>query len=1133
MAGSSRKRSFGTAIAPPLPEPSKKRSLDAATTLPVRDPSIDDYTIGWICALQEEFEVACRMLDEEFDGPETNEVNDNNTYVFGRINRHSIVIGCLPEGRYGTNSAASVARNMVRSFPNLRFALMVGIGGGAPMPERDIRLGDVVISVPQGVHGGVVQYDLGKRLPGDRFQRTGQLNAPPELLLAVLPEIRRRHNDPRKPDRIAEHLKLMDDMPDYRCPAQDKLFRTNYEHKGGETCTYCEDSGLEKRLPRSIGRAVTFHYGTIASANSVMKNAVDRDRFALDPELKVLCFEMEAAGLMNNFPCLVIRGICDYSDSHKNDEWHKYAALTAAAYARELLYLLKPQRVSTQSSWVEKMRDFETILHKTHQAIQDGNTLQKKIYKNKKDTQCLQDLHLTDPHEDKKRIEDTKGGLLPDVYQWVLNSSEFRQWRNSPDSHLLWIRGDPGKGKTMLICGIIDELQRSTSGTSLLSFFFCQAADSRINKATAILRGLIYLLLDQQPSLMPHVLKKYDHAGKKLFEDANAWVALSEILRNILQDPNLEGAYLIIDALDECIEDLPKLLKFIVEMSSKFPRVKWIVSSRNWPDIEKDLKEATQKVRLCLELNEASVSKAVTAYVNVKVNWLAERNKYKPDTRMVVLSYLSENAHGTFLWVALVCQELANISGWKARKKLAEFPPGLNALYQRMMNQICDSVDAELCKSILAVMSTVRRPITSDELAALVDIPEEACSDYEVLKEILGLCGSFLTLRERTISFIHQSAKDYLLEKAAYEVFPSGIEDIHYTIFSRSLRIMTNTLRRDIYNLAMPGSLIDNVKIPAPDPLAAARYACVYWVDHLYDWQSSDNINHPDVFQDGGIIDDFLRQHYLHWLEALSLCKSMSQGILSIGKLESVLQQRTIISQLLNLVYDMRRFVLYCGWLVENHPLQVYASALVFSPARSTTRDLFKQEMPKWITSGPVVEENWTACRQTLEGHSYSVTSVAFSPDSKLVVSGSGSWDQTIKIWDAVTGTCTQTLAGHSSDVCSVAFSPDSKLVVSGSDDKTVKIWDAVTGTCTQTLAGHSGYVCSVAFSPDSKLVVSGSWDQTIKIWDAVTGTCTQTLAGHSGYVHSVAFSPDSKLVVSGSDDKTVKIWDAVTGTCT
>ena len=227
------------------------------------------------------------------------------------------------------------------------------------------------------------------------------------------------------------------------------------------------------------------------------------------------------------------------------------------------------------------------------------------------------------------------------------------------------------------------------------------------------------------------------------------------------------------------------------------------------------------------------------------------------------------------------------------QKKLTTFPPKLNALYKRIIDQIHnskDTKDTELCKSILAIISAVQRPITLDKLAPFIDMPKEVSTHREALTEIIGLCGSFLTLQERTISFIHQSAKDFLLGEAVNKIFSSGIEDIHYSIFSRSLRVIADTLHRDMYNLSTPGSSIDDAKLPEPDPLAAVRYACIYWVDHLYDSQSSDNTNHPDVFQDGGVIDDLLRQHYLHWLEALSLCRSISSGVLSIAKLANILQ---------------------------------------------------------------------------------------------------------------------------------------------------------------------------------------------------------------------------------------------------
>jgi NACHT domain len=442
-------------------------------------------------------------------------------------------------------------------------------------------------------------------------------------------------------------------------------------------------------------------------------------------------------------------------------------------------------------------------------------------------------------------------------------------------------------GKTMLLCGIVNEL-KSTAKSDLLSYFFCQATNSYINNATAVLRGLVYLLVDQHPSLISHVWKKYDHAGKTLFKDDNAWIALCEIFANILQDPHLNTTYLIIDALDECVmTDLPKLLSFIVRMSSVSSRVKWIVSSRNWPSIEQDLEAVTQKTRLCLELNEKSVSAAIATYIQFKVDWLSKRNKYSSDTRNAVQRYLSLNAKGTFLWVALVCQELFNIPGWKAKQKLTSFPPELNSLYKRMMDQIRNSEDADLCNRILAVVSAVYRPLTLNELMSFIEMPGGVFSEYEALSEIIKLCGSFLTLRKQTVSFIHQSAKDFLVDKAHNEIYPFGIESAHYVIFSKSLEVMFKTLRQDVYGLDAPGFSIDQVKRPDPDPLSSIRYSCVYWINHLLDCDPIKNATND--LQDGGSVYEFLRQSYLYWLEALSLCRSMSEGVHTITALQLII----------------------------------------------------------------------------------------------------------------------------------------------------------------------------------------------------------------------------------------------------
>jgi hypothetical protein len=504
--------------------------------------------------------------------------------------------------------------------------------------------------------------------------------------------------------------------------------------------------------------------------------------------------------------------------------------------------------------------------------------LQEEIDKLKR---CLQDLRLTDPRYDKKRIEDTKGGLLKDSYRWILQNSEFQQ-----QSPLLWIKGDPGKGKTMLLCGIIDDLEESVASTALIAYFFCQATDSRINSATATLRGLLYLLVDQQPSLVSHIRAKYDHAGRALFEDANAWIALREIFTNILHDPSLSRTHLLIDALDECVVDRQKLLDFIVEQSSASSRVKWTVSSRNWPEIEQQLATAGHGVGLSLELNAESVATAVDVFIQQKVIQLSQNNRYDARTREVVHNHLSSNADGTFLWVALVCQGLEAVPKRHVLKKLSAFPSGLDSLYKQMVQHIVTSDDAELCKEILALAATVFRPLTLQEMVTLVEEFEDAADDPKIVQDIISHCGSFLTIRDSVVYFVHQSAKDFLVEKAANTIFPSGMENAHYAVFFRSHQVLSDSLHRDMYNLGAPGYPIERVAPPDPDPLGEIRYSSIYWVDHLRSCGSIATTKHVADLQDGGIIDKFLRQKYLYWLEALSLCKSMPKGVVSVAELQ-------------------------------------------------------------------------------------------------------------------------------------------------------------------------------------------------------------------------------------------------------
>ncbi len=313
----------------------------------------NDYTVGWVCALPKEQTAAMAMLDERHpDLPSPQ--NDTNSYTLGSIGKHNIVIACLPKGKVGTSSAATVATQMARTFPSVRFGLMVGIGGGIPPA---VRLGDVVISTPVGQYQGVVQWDFGKAEEGG-FKRTGGLNSPPSLLLTALTTMESR--TAIDGSKIPQYLKEMEEkyprlVSKYTRSA---LFRSPYfapDITGGTKGPISGDSNIGSQRESDD---LCVHYGLIASGNQVIKEAEVRNSSNERLGGHVLCVEMEAAGLMNDFPCIVIRGICDYADSQKNKDWQEHAAAAAAACAKELLEYVQP-------SDVDRERPVKDILDKS------------------------------------------------------------------------------------------------------------------------------------------------------------------------------------------------------------------------------------------------------------------------------------------------------------------------------------------------------------------------------------------------------------------------------------------------------------------------------------------------------------------------------------------------------------------------------------------------------------------------------------------------------------------------------------------------------------------------------------------------------------------------------------------------
>ena len=341
-------------------------------------PTHDSYIVGWVCALSKEQTVAIAMLDELHD-PLPKPPHDLNVYTLGSIGPLNVVIACLPKGKVRTSSAAAVATQMINTFTAIRFSLMVGIGSGV---STKVRLGDVVVGMPAGQYPGVVQWNMDKTEQGGKFMRTGALNNPPSILLAAVEEL--ESMEALEGSKIPEGLETLrrrhpEVGPKYLRPGhlQDNLFQASYKHvsktNGSANLTVDENGdnndevsnededgchGCDIAQTTKPQEAMMVHHGTIASGNQVIENSGFRDQLSKDLG-GILCVEMEVAGLPNSFPCIVIRGISDYADSHKNKAWEEYAAAVAAAHAKALLGYVQPAEVARERTVQEQMIEIE------------------------------------------------------------------------------------------------------------------------------------------------------------------------------------------------------------------------------------------------------------------------------------------------------------------------------------------------------------------------------------------------------------------------------------------------------------------------------------------------------------------------------------------------------------------------------------------------------------------------------------------------------------------------------------------------------------------------------------------------------------------------------------------------------
>ncbi|KAM3549502.1 hypothetical protein ARSEF4850_008817 [Beauveria asiatica] len=728
-------------------------------------------------------------------------------------------------------------------------------------------------------------------------------------------------------------------------------------------------------------------------------------------------------------------------------------------------------------------------------------------------------------------IKDTRHELLKEMMYWSSNQT---------GEHVYWLQGKAGTGKSTIARTIAAHL--SANGCLAGSFFFRRTESDRSN-AGRLFTTIAVQLVERLPSVAEYVRNVIE-------ADPNISAkGLGEQFRKLIQRP-LEAAChtlskpmtVVIDALDECEtdQDITTIIRLIVQNDPpQAGPLKFLITSRYEPPIRLGFNDSHGKfVEFPLHTIPApTVERDIATYLEFRIGEIRRQHKIAENwPSQAMLQNLIKKSIPLFIFAATACRfiednrqggggpdsRLQQILQHEAYGDLDQtYVPALNQMVQGLKDTPRRNAIAEF-KKIVGAIVTLSSPLGATSLANLLGIAVE-CVDNRL--QLLHSVLDIPTDSTAPVRIFHESFREYLVYSDEEDKHQFWVDEraTHNMLAERCLRLLSENsrLKQDICGLAEPGRTRFSIEKHEIDQCLPpeVQYATLYWVHHLKGSGAK--------LCDGHQVLRFLQCHFLHWLEALSLIGRTSEGIRLIGELQSLteLHGSTEISLFLQ---DANRFILEYRSIIDQAPLQLYASALIFAPETSVIRNLF-HHYASLVSAKAIVEQNWSACLQTLEGHSGWVESVAVSGDGRHIASASR--DEMVKIWDAATGTLQSTLQGHSGWVNSIDFSGDGRHIASASRDETVKIWDVATGRLQSTLEGHSGSIHSVVFSGDGRCVASASRDETVKIWDAATGTLQSTLEGHSGSVYSVVFSSDGRRVASASDDKTVKIWDVATGT--
>ncbi|OAP57597.1 hypothetical protein AYL99_08335 [Fonsecaea erecta] len=749
---------------------------------------IEDVTVGWICALHIELAAAREALDEEYE-----RIDEVAQYTLGRIGRHNVVVASLPAGQLGTSAAAAVAVHMQRTFPALQYGFMVGIAGGVPSTSADIRLGDVVISHPQGRYGGVVQYDFGKTGSGGRQLSTGYLNSPHPVLLQAVATMRSTMAAGR--GNIRSYMSSLNKRGLFPRPAPDteRLFDASYDHVMGVTCDKCLKDKMIERVVRKCPDEIVIHFGTVGSGNQVIKDGLTRDRMSAEHG-GVLCFEMEAAGLMNIFPCLIVRGICDYADSHKNKSWQPFAAAAAAACAKDILSYVptasrnpenelypKPPMVSEVGtsndgatlSQISEVRSGANSSRLAEEAGLDQSSLFTKSSLTAKELDTYHEaLGFREINARHATIQDAHS----ETCSWLLERPEYQDWldwNKQPEHHgFFWIKGIPGTGKSTIMKFAMEFAKGRMVDTIVIKFFFNARGSDLEKSVLGMYRSLLFQLLDELTDLR----EVFALLPPKFSDDQSSYVWDVEVLQGLfghaVKRLGHRSLMCFVDALDECEErQIREMITFFEDLGDVAAaaglKLRTCFSSRHYPHVT-----LAHSVSLVLEHQEGHQNDIVK-YVNGKLK--GTHGRLLDDVKKEIC----QRSSGIFLWVVLVVHILKKDADdgriHALKKRLDEIPDGLDRLFDDMLTR--DSHDVESLILCLQWVLFAKRPLKPIELFYAIstgvdpesivqitpdDIDPESIRNF-VLRSSKGLAD--ITKGEgKTVQFIHESVRDYLLK---------------------------------------------------------------------------------------------------------------------------------------------------------------------------------------------------------------------------------------------------------------------------------------------------------------------------------------------------------------------------------